>query len=675
MPFPYSCRRQLLLPLLAFPLPFCAQSGQGDRTLDSAQVTVRRVTAALRPAADGTYRWNLRQLDKMPQIAGNADPLRYTQLLPGVQTSAEYDAGLHVQGCDNGHNVTGIGGVRIYNPAHLLGFFSVFNASHFPAMRFSSQPVPSSGNHIGGSLLMELPEDIPSRTEGELSVGPLSSQGTLRLPLGRKTALHVSARQAYLNLLYDRWLRIDGSATAYDFGDYNLTVTHCLGPNDLLTANAYFGRDRVTLDEADWQMRTRLKWSNREASLHWTHRTDRWQLSQTLFTTAYRNDFFLNGAGVSFALPSEVTDYGYSALFRHSHLTVAAGFTAHDLLPQSPRVESDFLTDRSSCQRQRAGEMMLSASWDVLLTPVFCAVAGLKGSLFLPSGSRNFAALDPSLALERRFGAKTVLRLRYALLRQYLHQSGFSSSGLPTEYWFASDDTHRPQRAHSFSAAWETVFPRGNYRLSVEAYCKLLRHQTEYTGNVFDFLMESYDPVGSILHGRGENYGLGLMLQKQTGRLTGWVSYAVGRALRRFDRPDCPGRYPSGHERIHELNAAATCRVGRRWHLGGTFVTASGTPFTAPEEIFLINGYPVSRFGEHNSYRLRPYVRLDLSVNYSLRGTARRESGFNFSLYNCTAQKNDLFYSLGFHDGTVTYRPVRFAVRVLPSVSFYCKFR
>ena len=165
------------------------------------------------------------------------------------------------------------------------------------------------------------------------------------------------------------------------------------------------------------------------------------------------------------------------------------------------------------------------------------------------------------------------------------------------------------------------------------------------------------------------------MLQKQTGRLTGWMSYAVGRALRRFDRQDGSGRYPSGHERIHELNVTATCRVGRRWHLGGTFVAASGTPFTAPEEIYLINGYPVSRFGEHNSCRLRPYVRLDLSVNYSLRGTARSESGFNFSLYNCTAQKNDLFYSLGMHGGRITYRPVRFAVRVLPSVSFYCKFR
>ena len=47
---------------------------------------------------------------------------------------AEYDAGLHIQGCDNSHNLISIEGVPVYNASHLLGFFSTFNPSHFSRM-------------------------------------------------------------------------------------------------------------------------------------------------------------------------------------------------------------------------------------------------------------------------------------------------------------------------------------------------------------------------------------------------------------------------------------------------------------------------------------------------------------------------------------------------------------
>ena len=61
-------------------------------------------------------------MENMPQILGNADPMHYAQMLPGVQTNNEYQGGIHVQGCDNEHNQITIGGVPVYNAVHLLGF-------------------------------------------------------------------------------------------------------------------------------------------------------------------------------------------------------------------------------------------------------------------------------------------------------------------------------------------------------------------------------------------------------------------------------------------------------------------------------------------------------------------------------------------------------------------------
>ena len=83
----------------------------------------RRRGAGVTVAQSGAVQWNLRALETMPQMLGSADPVRYTQMLPGVQTGGEYQSGLHVEGCENSHNLTDIDGVCLYNVSHLLGIF------------------------------------------------------------------------------------------------------------------------------------------------------------------------------------------------------------------------------------------------------------------------------------------------------------------------------------------------------------------------------------------------------------------------------------------------------------------------------------------------------------------------------------------------------------------------
>ena len=88
-----------------------------------ASVTAWRNRSPLRGSSAGRIHWEMKQLQTLPQILGNADPLRYVQSLPTVQTSTEYDAGLHVQGCDMGQNAFMMGGATVFNPSHLLGIF------------------------------------------------------------------------------------------------------------------------------------------------------------------------------------------------------------------------------------------------------------------------------------------------------------------------------------------------------------------------------------------------------------------------------------------------------------------------------------------------------------------------------------------------------------------------
>ena len=91
-----------------------------------------------------------------------------------------------------------------------------------------------------------------------------------------------------------------------------------------------------------------------------------------------------------------------------------------------------------------------------------------------------------------------------------------------------------------FTANYETELLNGDYSLNVQAYYKKMYHQVEYKGNMLDFIYTSYTLDNVLLKGEGKNYGLNFMLHKRTGRLTGWLGYAWGRALRRFNHLDYP---------------------------------------------------------------------------------------------------------------------------------------
>lgn len=644
--------------------------------LDSVTVVSKRVTSSLKGSAGTTLYWDMDMMHDLPKILGNADPLHYTQLLPGVQTNSEYDAGLHVQGCDNGHNFVSLGDVPVYNASHLLGFFSVFNASHFPAMRFDKSSIKATtANRLGGTLNMELPEERPQRINGEFSVGPMSSQGTFRIPVGKSDALFVSLRAAYLNLLYGQWLKFDNEKIDYNFQDYNVTYLHNTKNGNKLWLNFYYGDDNVGLYEEDTESTTSLKWKNLLSSVHWQRRTPRdMKITRSIYLTRYNNRMSLDMPGAAFALPSHIYSYGYKEKIESERIKTGFEVILHRVKPQSPEIGGKYLIKQAPQKEMKAEEYIAYADYSQPLGR-WVLNGGLKGTIYHNSSERRtYYSLDPSVSATYKIDNNSTLRASYGWQHQYLARAGFSNIGLPSEFWLSSGKFNKPQYAQSVSLSYETLLFDGDYSLSAEAYYKDLHHQIEYNGNILDFLTESYSLKEALLVGNGENYGINIMVNKRTGKLTGWLSYAWGRAFRTFDKFGLNKKYPAAHERIHELNAVATYRFNDKWSVGGTFVYASGTPFTAPKHFYIMNGQLLSEFGEHNTNRLKPYCRLDLSANYSLKKKGDFESGINFSIYNALLNENDIFYRLKIYESKFYYSPTHFLMKILPSISYYCKF-
>lgn len=638
--------------------------------MDSTTFVARRHTSAIRTAASGETRISLAQIQNLPKVMGNTDPVNFIRTLPGVQTSSEYDSGIHIQGCDNAHNEISLAGVPVFGPNHLFGFFSVFNPSHYTGMSFSRN---SGSNRLGGTLNMELPDTLKKAVTGDITVGIMSSQGTIGARVGEKSHLRLSARQSYMNMLYKRWLQIEGSPIRYGFGDYNLSWLFTPTQNDRIWLEGYWGQDRAIVQEKNFNIGLGIGWGNHAGAIHWEHRGEEVRQHHAIYTSGFRSDGLMTQEESSLHLDSHINTAGYMTDIRWKDFRFGAEAIYYDVMPQTPVAEGVYGVEGHEAEMQKALETSAKAGYSRNFRGGWGVDAALRGTFYLSPEGKTWWGLSPEASVfwnAYRYGR---LALSGGWRHQYLFQTGLSNIGLPVEFWFMAGRHSAPQKSIHADLSYKVAFFRDALALDVNLYCKALGNQVEYKGDMFDFFTTRYDLDDHLLKGKGWNYGLNVMLHKQTGNLTGWVSYSLGRALRRFDNEDYAGIYPASHERIHELNAVCAWQTGR-WNFSGTFVYASGVPFTAPRYYYISSGQIITQPGAHNGCRMRPYIRLDLSVTCRFMDNGRQENGMNISVYNVTARDNDVMYRLNVRNGIYSYGPVSFFLKMVPSISYYHKF-
>lgn len=641
-------------------------------SIDSTTVVSERNTSTFRQTSDHLMKIDMGLMQNMPKILGNTDPLHFVKLLPGVQTNSEHDSGIHIQGCDAAHNDISVAGVPLFGVNHMLGLFSIFNPEHYSQMNFSHS---SSSNRLGGMLSMQLPDTLKERVTGSVSVGIMSSQGTVGLRIRDRSHLRVSARRSYLNLLYGRWLTLNESRIKYGFGDYNITYIWDSGNGDRIWVDGYFGRDKAGMDEKSYDMGVGLQWGNYMGAVHWRHKGDVLTHSHSLFSSGYMSKADVSQSDARVYLPSFINAAGYKGDLVWNDLRTRWNMTYYHAMPQLPQVSGLFNSTEPQKEIQNALESTLAADYTYDFAYDWRLKAGIQGVFLLNPESELNGNVTPDVSLSynaRRFGK---IELNYNWKQQYVFQTGLSNVGFPIEFWFVAGKYSRPQYSQNISLSYDLNFCREMFAFSCNLYYKQLYNQVEYKGDLFDLFLETYDLNTCLLKGRGWNYGVNMMLHKQSGDITGWVSYSLGRALRKFDNPEYTGIYPANHERIHELNAVCSYRYDR-WDFAGTFTYASGLPFTAPGSYYISSGKIVANYGEHNACRMRPYIRLDLSATFTIRKDAKQENGVNVSIYNVLARRNDVMYRLRVveEDNKFGYKAMSFGLCLVPSVSYYHKF-
>ena len=140
-------------------------STRHDR-IDESVVTSVRESKQLEGVMSGRLRLDGANISGLPKFLGTTDILKTIQLLPGVMASGEMDSGIYIRGGDPGQNLILFDGAKIYAPAHLFGFFSIFNSDHISSATIIKSGLPARyGGCASGIIDIGTSDSTVTKTE------------------------------------------------------------------------------------------------------------------------------------------------------------------------------------------------------------------------------------------------------------------------------------------------------------------------------------------------------------------------------------------------------------------------------------------------------------------------------------------------------------------------------
>ena len=639
-------------------------------SLDSAVVFSVVRTVGINGSAAKGLDITMSALETYPKVLGTADPLKYVQSLPGVTTNSEWESGLIIQGCEAGQSIIKLCDTPVYGQGRLLGLFSVFNPGHFSRIRFRTS---TTSRRIGGELSLDTADTLARALHGEANIGPVSAHATMAFPIGKKSSMTVSGRRSFIDIFYKGLLKMDDAEMNYRFYDINASYLYRPDKFNTVDVNAYFGIDDGNAGADKASQGISASWGNAVANARWRHRKNGLDLTTQAYASAYFMNGYLTMGANSGCIDDHIANVAIHSKAEWRGWDFSAEVDYYDIQPQNVHILSSASKSDNILTGQHAVLSTLKSSYS-LSSGGFTLTPSLAASLYSDLSDKNlFPRIDPELSAEYFFCRGHRLNLDFGYRHQYLFMTGLTNSGFPVEFWLGCGKYSKPQASLYGTLSYCANLADDAFSVNLQAYGKKLWNIVEYSGGLADITDMNYNLQDMLLTGCGYNYGVTAQIQKNSGRLTGWISYGWGRALRRFDNPDFPYIYPSSHERQHELNAVVSYKI-RRWNFGGNFIFASGVPYTPATSAYILNQTLMVKYGERNSKRLSPYLRLDLSVGFDIRNTGRFRDGVNISVQNATARDNQMTAILKIKDGMYSYAPTKFLIPVLPSINYYCTF-
>lgn len=612
---------------------------------------------------------NISQVKKLPALFGEPDILKSIQMLPGVVSAGEGTSAFYVRGGSADQNLILIDEAPVYDPSHLFGLFSVFNADVIKDSELYKGGIPARfGGRLSSILEVRTKDGNNQGYDVTGGIGALASRLTVEGPLTRdKSSFIVSGRRSYVDL----FLRAAGEDNLVHFYDVNAKVNWRASNRNRFFAAFYAGKDVFRFGD-----NFAFAWGNTTATFRWNHLfNDRLFSNTSVIASSFDYNLELTDAMQGFQWLSDLKEFSVKndllySINERSELSFGYHVTGRMFSPGkiAPTGSGSFVATVEQ-QKLYGIDHALYLSNLHRITDKLTVDYGVRLSYFQQVGKgavylyedpkdniditrtdtlhfrpwetiRSFLNVEPRLAMRYLLPNGQSLKVSYNRMVQNTHLIAAGTIPVPFNTWNPSNYYLEPQLADQVAAGYFRNLKDNTYEVSWELYYKNMENVTDFADNAALFF--NSDLSVEYRQGRSWSYGSEVMVTKTKGSLMGRASYTWSKTLRKIDGVNRGAAFYANHDRRHSLNVEAAYEYSPRWTFGASFTYGTGRPLTLPSGKYVFGTYNPDVLTERNGYRLPGFHRLDLSVTLNPgKNMTRKWTGqWVFSVYNAYNRKN-----------------------------------
>lgn len=595
----------------------------GSLALDEIAIEADRESGAARVTA-GLQTVRSREIELIPSPDISGDLVSYLSTMPGVVLMGDRGGQLFIRGGEPTQNLTLLDGMDVYQPFHLLGFYSAF-----PAEIISRADIYAGGYGARFTGRVSAVIDVQTRNgnkralSASAAISPFTTSGRLEGPLikDRVSMLGV-VRYSLLDQIASRYVN---APLPYTFSDVFGKMHMLLGKNQQLSFTALHTYDSGTLipEEDFFERNDQIGWRNTALGLRYL------VAPQTLsvlgeFLVSYSRLQSTFGPG---EIPNRTADLetvnialNMTNYTRHSEVNWGFFFRTPTSASQLDGLFQNLQTRRE-----------VSSNAGFYLEPEMYLGKGL------------FVRPGVSVQVYGVSGGVIEPRVRLRWQRGVHHWS--AAAGLYQQYLIGLSD--RRDATNIFTAWVETPFDEGTsavhmllgYRveplpwleISMEGFYK--RMERLFIGEWTPF--PSF--TTRLQQADGETVGFDIRLEVRRPWFYGFINYGYASTLYEINPASPalvdPGKFRPPHDRRHQINLLASTSiygfdVNVRWQFG------SGLPYTPVEgfdgfilmdgvvDVREVRGLPrVIYQSIPYQAQLPAYHRLDVTVDRTFRAS------------------------------------------------------
>ncbi len=598
-------------------LRYNIELGADENLLGEVRVESERTTGAANVTA-GLQKIRPEDIELVPTPDVSGDLASYLTTLPGVVTTGDQGGQVYIRGGEPSQNLVLLDGMPVYQPFHVLGFYSAF-----PTDIVANADVYAGGYtaRYGGQLSSVL--DVAARSGDKrrfgasASVAPFVSGVLVEGPLARDRVSFLA--NARVSVIEQGASRLVDRELPYNFGDFFGKIHATPSSGSQLSVSALRTFDRGVVGDPDAPTPDEIRWENGAVGLRYLLLpVDVQILGEVILSLSSLN----TELGPSAAPDRSSNIERFRGEF---NITYFLGFadTHFGGFIEKLTVESDL----GGAYQNLESEQTTVTEAGFYLEPEMRPAKGLTiepGVRVTTSPNKNLVFVEPRFRAVWTFGPHQ-LSAATGLYHQTL--VGLSDRRDATSIftaWTTTPDGEAPEAFHAI--AGYRITPASWLDLAVEGFYKKLSGLSVGEFTATPRLTTRLQPAD------GEVMGMDARVEVRRGPFYGYVNYGLSSVEYtivdpiyevQFGDPRLVFRPP--HDRRHQVNALASVSLfgfdlSARWQFG------SGLPFSRALgfDVFLnIDGGidPLTEEGRPRVIYERPfaselptYHRLDISV-------------------------------------------------------------